>query len=255
MPDATATQNDVVLAVFDYQRLHGLKPDGIPGPVTQHHLDLPRFCGLPDRIQTEGAGLCQWPPNHKPTVAIADYTPGLSRTDQREAVAFVLAETAKLCGLKAELLAENSGQRANVTLYAKHLGGRGGTLAQAQLPCGANANTQLFLESDSAELWAIFDGPSTNGRIDWRRVFWHEFNHNIGLEHGPSGNLNAPVYSEAIWTPRAWDIAQLKARYGEPRDQPTPTPTPPAADKSWTVLELTLKAQASAMGYRLTKLA
>lgn len=234
-----------------YQSFHGLKADGVPGPVTLNHLSLPRFCGLPDRIEVEGAAISQWPRGYAVKWSIQRYLPELSQADQKDTIQFLCEETAMLCDWPWVYVAD--ARRANVYLDIADLGGAGGTLAQAQLPPpGAGESTRLFLQSDLRDRWAIFDGPSTNGRLDWRRVAWHELLHNGGLGHGPSGNLNAPVYSEAIWRPQVWDIQQLIARYGPPLSEPGPPPAP--ADKSWAVHEAELKAKANAMGYRVTKI-
>src|SRR5437868_2472812 len=46
-------------ALKRYQRWAGLKPDGVPGPITLNHLRQPRWCGTPD---AQGAGqVCKWP--------------------------------------------------------------------------------------------------------------------------------------------------------------------------------------------------
>lgn len=222
----TASPRVLKAAVLDFQKSSGLKVDGVAGPVTTRYLELPRFCGLPDKIVRDATGLCRWPMKN-PTVGVSGYTPGLDVAVQREAMATAFAEFASVSGFAPVLLAQNNDKRANIMLYVKNLGGRGGTLAQAQLPCGpVSAETELFLESDSQELWAVFDGPSTNGRVDWRRVFKHEALHNAGLDHGPSGNLMAPVYSDAIWTLREWDSAGLVTRYGPAVAAPPPSPTP-----------------------------
>ena len=43
--------------VSEYQSYHGLKADGIPGPITQGQMQLAR-CGLPDIMMVEEA---RWP--------------------------------------------------------------------------------------------------------------------------------------------------------------------------------------------------
>lgn len=245
--------------VREYQVIHGLKPDGIAGAVTAWHMEH-RFCSTPDTMQ-EAASLCQWPMKN-PTVAVADYTPGLSVADQREAMNFVFNETAKLCGLSPIFLADNNGKRANITLYVKNLGGRGGTLAQAQLPCGQiDPTTGLWLQTDSQDFWGIFDGPSTNGRTDWRRVFWHEFLHNAGISHLRLGNLMAAMYSDSIFRPQADDTAELRTRYGlpanpNPTPPPTPTPVPPTPGTTTAVeslRDLMAKWVGDSDRYRVTK--
>src|SRR5207253_1984094 len=131
-----------------YQRWAGLKPDGVPGPVTLHHLRQPRWCGTPDAMGADQ--VCKWP-QLDVTWNIAGSLPGLSDADFRAAIQWATEQWNAACGIR---LAYGANARTvNVLLTVANLGGPGGVLADQQLPCGASTNTQLIGRYDTSELW------------------------------------------------------------------------------------------------------
>lgn len=249
LPGPTADPAAVKGAVRDYQTFHGLKPDGDAGPITLRHLDKLRFCGLAEHFTQEA--VCAWPQRPaKITWNITGTLAGVSTADQKDAYALAWGYWSEVCGVLPEYVSNPSG--ANVLMGSGRIDGPQGTLAWSELPCGG-ART-LAQKYDDTEPWGIFEGGGF-GKIDLVRVACHEIGHVIGIPHISAGNLLAPTYNQSIRKPQAGDIAEAVKRYGPPVNQPEPTPPGPPADKSWTVLESTLKAQASAMGYRLSKLA
>jgi hypothetical protein len=95
-------------------------------------------------------------------------------------------------------------------------------------------DTQLIGEFDDSEAWGIFDKPPA-GRIDFYRVFLHEFEHALGLGHKPASVIEpaliAPVYSPVVRHLTPVDISELVRRYGSPKAAPAPPATPTTGGK------------------------
>lgn len=213
-----ATLREAVLA---YQNWHGLKPDGVAGPVTVRHIELPRFCGLPDFMVQDQT--CAWP-HKKITWNITGALPGMSAADQKAAYALAWSFWAEVCDIQPEYTASRA---ANVLMGAGGIDRAGGTLAWSELPCGSGESDTLNQKYDTLEPWGAFDvTEDSRGQIDIVRVACHEIGHVIGIPHIQGGNLLAPTYNPAIRKPQLGDIDEAVKRYGKPVNIPAPTPQP-----------------------------
>lgn len=206
----------------DYQSFHGLKPDGIFGEKTQASMDAFRFCGLADNVAGARGTLCKW--NKAPlsplTYAFQATWPMLSDENRNKAFEIAWNRIESVCGVRSVL---GRPDNCDILIKSKRLDGRGGTLAQAQLPC-SNRDMQLWMEVDEGEKWILADNPST-GFMDIIRVVCHELCHNLGVGHIGRGNLMAPMYDVRINRPQAGDAAELVARLGLPNpSRPVPPP-------------------------------
>jgi hypothetical protein len=211
-------------ALKRYQRWAGLKPDGIPGPVTLHHLREPRlWCGTPDALGAEA--VCRWP-QHDVTWNIAGALPGVSDGDFRAAIEWAAGQWNTVCGIR---LAYGANARTvNVLLTVAHLGGPGDVLADQEMPCGARPSSRLRGRYDQSELWHAGELPVPRGFVPLRLTGLHELGHALGLPHHAPGSVPAvmdPSLNTALVGLQEWDISQAQVRYGKPAT-PGPGPTP-----------------------------
>jgi hypothetical protein len=218
-------------ALKRYQRWTGLEPDGVPGPVTLHHLRQPRlWCGTPDALGAEQ--VCKWP-QREVTWNIAHSLPGISDSDFKAAVEWGAGQWNANSGLRLRYAANL--RTANIRLTVANLGGPGGVLADQELPCGASANTSLRGRYDRSELWHAGELPVPDGYVPLRLTALHELGHGVGLpHHAPGGDpaVMDPNLNTALTALQPWDIDQARLRYGAPVDPP-----PDNGGREWRVTE------------------
>lgn len=181
----------------------------------------------------EGATLCghetqavgeanRWPHRRITWVVDADL-PGIARDSFRGAVRTAFDRWAKVCGITP---VEATGSNANIIVRTQQQG-PGGVLADCQLPFpGITERDSLLMRVDIADAWAIADNPPPQ-KIGLVHVLTHELGHGLGLSHGPTGCLMAPVYSAAVGSPQDWDIVQARLRYDHPAAGSPATPSGP----------------------------
>jgi hypothetical protein len=229
-------------SIKKYQEIHGLKVDGVAGPVTQEYLDRPRFCSVPDR-QTADGSRCRWdhskwtgtgwPAGQQPVALVLNWhvvesAPGFSYDNTVAIFQDAHNRWSNVCAIIFKYVSNSS--QANLLYRFARIDRGGQTLAWQYLPCGPDGpNGQLDGRYDTSERWtyASLEQPPVNSGIDLSAVACHEIGHGIGLEHGPQGALLAPYYSAAVRKPQDWDIKEAQLRYGPPVSAVPPEPTPP----------------------------
>lgn len=214
-----APGHDLAEATAEYQSWHGLKPDGIPGPITQRHLGMPRFCALPDRAPMR-AELAKFP-TLEVTYANAHAAPGFTLAETQAITDLAISEWNTTSGLKA---VRSDVTTATILLSVGRIDGRNGTLAWSEL--AQRPRTQQMY--DSAEPWKRGQGWNAvqYPAIDLLVVMLHELGHAFGIDHAPgSDHLLSPIYSPNNVRPGPWEINEMQKRYGKPAATPTP-PTP-----------------------------
>lgn len=92
------------------------------------------------------------------------------------------------------------------------------TLSSFVVGSGALVETDILF--NSAESWSVYDGPISNGAIDFRRVAVHELGHALGLDHETVNLAIMNPFVGNTFSPIADDIAGAAAIYG--------TGTPPS---------------------------
>lgn len=206
-------------AITEFQKFHGLDPDGEVGPKTANAMSR-RRCGLPDyEMRLNAEEVCAWPMKtvrYCPEINL----PGITKAQAIQAFDIACQQWVSICGIQMEKTEAN---KANIyaksgTGRANGLDNRGGTLAWSELPCSARATTQLDQMYDEAEAWSFNMAVA---------VICHEVGHALGLPHLPKGNLLAPYYDPNVTKPQKGDIAEMIARYGKPSTSPAPPPVDP----------------------------
>lgn len=221
---------DILKAVGDFQGMFGLKRTKALDLKTVRAMEAPR-CGCPDVVQARHAGarglkdfvtanLPRWKKTGV-TYAIADYLPGISKTDFEQAVDAAFRSwtpygnvdvSRATQGTSDIVISVGRGAQSNFD-------GAGGTLAWAYLPDGGD--NQLVMRFDLDETWIL--DPTQRG-IVLHNVARHEFGHLLGLDHSRvQGALMAPYYNAAIRDPQQNDdIPRFQARYGVRTTPPAP---------------------------------
>lgn len=242
---ATLSDHEVIES---YQAKYGLEVDGRLGPVTAREVERPRFCKTPDRLMAKGVR-ARWdhtnwtgtgwkngtPSNMELTYCVAAALPGMSVQQTHAAFAEALGYWTAVC---AVVFTRTDNPLANLYCQVGAIDGPSSTLAWCELPAGKDTpQTVLRAMFDSGEPWVNSADPP-NARIDAVRVIAHELGHGLGLDHGPDGNLLAPYYDRTIRKPQAWDIDEVRLRYGPPVpvNSPSQPPGNPDAKAVVTVL-------------------
>lgn len=224
--------------IADYQRAYNLPATNQIDSATRRSLLSVRFCQLPELFSLDAAALNKW---GKKTItwnlASSASLPGFSRDDLYDVFIWSFSQWAGVADLtfKSNI---NGLSSADITITTGRIDNPGNTLAWSELP-GPNAiNQQLTQKFDSSEPF-VFSANPPPSKIDLGAVAVHEIGHALGLPHAPSNSrsLMAPVYSPQIRTPKEWDIAEIRRRYGQavipippsvPSDPSTPeTPVNP----------------------------
>lgn len=213
-------------SVEEYQQFHGLRVDGVVGPVTARHLDMPRFCQLPDHAP-QRAELRKFP-SLEVTYANAHPAPGFTLESTMFVTDLAIRAWNRTSKLKAVRAA--STQQATILLTVGRIDGKNGTLAWSELA----KLPQTLQRYDQHEPWKV--GEDSGGKwnavpypyIDLYVVMVHELGHAFGLDHAPgTGNILSPIYSPQNTAIGQWETDQMVSRYGvhegDP-DEPTPDP-------------------------------
>jgi Matrixin/Putative peptidoglycan binding domain len=194
-------------AIREYQRFHGLEPDGLVDVRTAHVLER-RRCGLPDFNFKSGDTACKWP--HREITYFADIKlPGINDEQAKQAYDIAFSQWAAVCNIEPK----RAEQHNEANIYArsgkgkKHgLDDRGGTLAWSELPCDVTENIQLDQMFDEAEEWSFNMAVA---------VICHELGHALGLPHLAKGNLMAPYYDPNVTAPQEGDVREIVDLYGK----------------------------------------
>lgn len=226
--------DDLQKAVKAFQRMFGLKTDGVIGNKTLRAMECPR-CGCPDHIDRANKQHIQFLRAQEITADrrdrwnkqgltyyIADYIGGtVTRQAQQQVVASAFKAWDDICGLN--ISPAKSATKADILISAgrgpqHNFDGRGGTLAWAYIPTGNDK--QLTMKFDLDETWV------TNAKqrgVQMLNVACHEFGHILGLTHSKKpGALMAPYYNPFIAVPQQDDdIARVQKLYGPNRNPAT----------------------------------
>lgn len=182
------------------------------------------FCGVTAEAFAINGVTYRWPPGSRLTIGVGFSKLGeLSDMDCKDVILAAVKEPAAASNVSFEIV--TNALAANVRLVRNRLDGPSGVLAQMGIPMNPRPDTQLIGEFDDSESWGIYESPPA-GRIDFYRVFLHEFEHALGLGHKPASvrdpALIAPVYSPAIRHLQPVDVSELVRRYGAPPVAPQP---------------------------------
>jgi hypothetical protein len=182
------------------------------------------FCGQLTQEYAINGVTHRWPPGSRLTIGVGFTSLGeLSDMDCKDVIVECVKEPAAACNVSFEIV--TNPRTANIYLVRNRLDGPSGVLAQMGIPMNPRPDTQLIGEFDDSEAWGVYDNPP-NARIDFYRVFLHEFEHALGLGHKPASvrepALIAPIYSPVIRHLQPADIGELVRRYGSPQVAPKP---------------------------------
>lgn len=212
-PEATALSYGFK-TIAAYQDWHGLKPDGIPGPVTTTSMVQPR-CGRPDYEEARPPEESSWP--RRCMDVTCSYKLALNLGDDVIQSAWNKALTMwnQVCGINLRL----SEDFDSASIWATSGPLSGSTLAWSYLPNG-NCRERLEQRYDSEQRW---------GHDYLAKTILHEIGHAIGLSHSRSkadimypSITGAPVDSY----PGDGDTAKVVDRYGRPNLPDGPDPVP-----------------------------
>ncbi len=200
------------------------------------------FCGVTSEAYAINGRTYQWGKGAHLTWSLGFSRLGsLGEDELKEAYRQCFAEISAACNITHEYVSNH--RTANILTNVQRLDGRGGTLADMQIPVGnvSTDRTQLLGRMDDSEQWGLWDNPPSGG-IDLYRVALHELLHAHGLGHKPASirepALIAPMYDRNIRHLQAADIKELVRRYGPAKEQKPPskpTPEPPAGWKWETI--------------------
>ncbi len=231
------TDREVRLALEEYKEYHGVSEEDV-----YSHIGKLRYCSLPDKFQLN-ATICKWPTIDVKYTIVQDL-PNMTHEQFKESAIKACTEWNKVCGINLQYT-ENP-QEANIIMQTRRIDGRGGVLAESELPCGNVVRTNQWY--DSLDSWILT--PASTG-IFLNAVICHEVGHAIGLEHSNDGGLMDPFYKPSVFKPVGrTEIQGAIQRYGKPDNNNTPID--PGSPQSDYIIRV--KGTVSIDGYRLTKL-
>lgn len=219
-------------AVQEYQRWHGLRADGVAGPVTARHLAAPRFCGHPDRMPLRNRAP-RWP-HVGVTVCWDGALPNVSRDQAHGCLEIALKTWARACALRPVLT--TNAKTANIRLQSGVIDGAGKTLAWQELPIDVTREAQLDGLYDRQEPWhALETPPASLAYVDLTSVLVHELGHGWGLDHAAGeGAVMSAIYA-GLRALQVWDTAAIRGLY--PGAGLADEPSPPAATVQRVMIE------------------
>jgi len=215
---------DLFRAVSRYQQHHGLRSDGIAGPVTARHLAAPRFCKHPDVMPLRGRQP-KWP--HRNVSVCWD---GQLLSVSREEVLGCLERALRSWALVSALrpVVATNPKTANLLLVTGVIDGSGKVLAYQELPYDVDERSQRNGVYDRQEpWWGKLAPPPTLAYVDLESVFFHECGHGWGLDHAPGDGAAMSALYAALRSPQEWDRRAIGALYPGPVLEVPSTPTPP----------------------------
>lgn len=197
------------------------------------------FCNVDTTLESLGGRMPKWNKRRVTWAAQDGGFAGLSQDDVWSSIEKACDHVSNNCGLQFE---HDDNRNADIIwLYGHPQGGRGGVLADMQLPNGSDS--QLRGRIDTKEQWARFDGPRAPfaGALDIDRTILHELGHGIGISHLNRGNLMQPTWDINIWTFQRGDTQQSVSRYGAAttRPQPPVEPDPDTGTKPQLIIDVT----------------
>jgi hypothetical protein len=182
------------------------------------------FCGLVQRSGELPAYRLQ---TKRPRFWIANQLPGI---DLARAIQTAGDRWSAVCDI--EFAPAASANDCDLLVTVANLGGRGGVLADCELPNPGYRPQRMRI--DASEIWACFDSPrGPNGNeTDLLRVLTHELGHFLGLEHfdpSPPPELMEPTYSATVIVPQLAEAKFVRNWFGAPKQPqpPVPSPQPP----------------------------
>lgn len=212
-------------SLSDYQSANFLSATGQLDNATVRSLTSVRFCQLPERFVLDAANPARW--KNQPIIwgfSTQFQLPGFSRENLAECFMWAFRQWELVCDITFKYT-ESANDDKDITITSGRIDNAGNTLAWSEMPTSPSHNSPLTQKFDSSEPYIFSSNPPPN-RIDLGAVACHEIGHAIGIPHLPtnSRSLMAPIYSPAIRTPQAGDIAAAKLRYGSPIDPSVPNP-------------------------------
>lgn len=192
---------------------------------------LAPYCGVRQSVIEEARRReLKWSKTHLQWF-IADRIPGIPLETLTAIYAAAWGGWQSVCGRTFEQVFDAN--RHDITHLTRPIDGRGGTLAEAELPPGGDRRLRMWI--DVGDRWhASSDlSPPTQGDLtDLLAVVAHEGGHILGLSHEQSRitALMDPFYNSANRKPQQWDIQQVQQRYGPPIVAPTPPVIPVPGD-------------------------
>lgn len=203
-------------AVREYQSWHGLLVDGDAGPVTQSHLEQPRFCAFPDAFTApEALGTINRWGKKRLSIEVQGSLGRLSDDVFREGVITGF----RLWSVVADLTFDLVPSGGDLILDTGRIDGPAGTLAYFQLPTrDGHLSPPLGGRADDDERW--------NQTVMLVPVIGHEGGHGLGLGHtNVPRQLMNPVLSDIDRPQPAWDVPEIQKRYGAPKPALPPAPS------------------------------
>jgi hypothetical protein len=187
-----------------------------------------KFCGVRELVIEEARRRqAAWVNKRHLKWYLADRLPGVDLQALTGVYAQAWNAWQAVCGLTFSQT--RSASQADLIILTRPIDGKGGTLAEHELPPGNDRPLRGWF--DLGEQWHVGLSPPPSSKIDLLAVATHEFGHGLGLSHEPTRGVTAlmdPFYNPSVRKPQAWDIAEVQRRYGKPiepvPDEPDPVP-------------------------------